>query len=110
MSLAGKQNTSQYHRIQASVSRQAAVCCGSKEHELRQRHLDAAKRHEEMAHHLAKVEGLLEAAGVEAESIERSFGIADGSLFTLTDAQRAVIFHALRQAYLAGREAEMWSH
>jgi hypothetical protein len=99
MSLAGKENTSQYHRIQASVSRQAAVCCGSQEHELRQGHLDAAKRHEEMARHLAKVEGLLEAADAEAQAIARMCLITD-----------PVVIAALRQAYLAGRAAELRSH
>ena len=99
MSLAGKQNTSQYHRIQASVSRQAAVCCGSAEKELRQQHLDAAKRHEDMAQHLAKVEGLLEAADAEAQAIARMCLITD-----------PVAIAALRQAYLAGRAAELRSH
>ena len=99
MSLAGKQNTSQYHRIQASVSRQAAVCCGSAEKELRQRHLDAAKRHEEMARHLAKVESLMDAADVEAQAIARMCLITD-----------PVAIAALRQAYLAGRAAELRGH
>lgn len=99
MSLAGKQNTSQYHRIQASVSRQAAVCCGSQEHELRQGHLDAAKRHEEMARHLARVEALLEAADAEAQAIARMCLITD-----------PVVIAALKKAYLAGRAAELRSH
>jgi hypothetical protein len=99
MSLAGKQNTSQYHRIQASVSRQAAVCCGSAEKELRQGHLDAAKRHEEMARHFAKVEGLLKAADVEAQAIARMCLITD-----------PVAIAALKNAYLAGRAAELRSH
>lgn len=99
MSLAGKQNTSQYHRIQASVSRQAAVCCGSAEKELRQRHLDAADRHEAKARHLARVEALLEAADVEAQAIARMCLITD-----------PVAIAALKNAYLAGRAAELRSH
>lgn len=99
MSIAGQQNTSKYHRIQASVSRQAAACCGSAEKELRQRHLDAAKRHEDMARHLAKVESLLEAADVEAQAIARMCLITD-----------PVAISALRQAYLAGLVAELRSN
>jgi hypothetical protein len=99
MSLAGKQNTSQYHRIQASVSRQAAVCCGSAEKELRQRHLDAAKRHEAQARHLARVEALLEAADAEAASFAHMYGLTD-----------PVAIAALKSSYLAGRAAELRSH
>lgn len=96
MSLAGKQHTAQYHRIQASVSRQAAVCCGSAEKELRARHLNAAKLHEAQAVYLKSVETLLEAARVEADDIAAQFMIAD-----------PLIIAALRQAYLAGRAAQI---
>lgn len=99
MSLAGKQNTSQYHRIQASICRQSAACCGSEERELRQQQLDAAKRHEAKAQHLARVEALLEAADAEAQAIARMCLISD-----------PVAIAALRHAYLAGRAAELRSH
>ena len=52
-----------------------------------------------MARHLAKVEGLLEAADVEAQAIARMCLISD-----------PVAIAALRQAYLAGRAAELRSH
>ena len=97
MSIAGKQNTSQYHRIQASVSRQAAASCGSQEKELRARHIAEAEAHEAQAQHYARVEKLAERAKSEAKRL------ADDAEQFLHGTTTPMLLTLLERAYLAGR-------
>jgi hypothetical protein len=64
-----KQGTSEYERIQASVSLQAAACCGSEETELRDMHRKEADLHMARYRSLREVEAIVDQALVVADEL-----------------------------------------
>ena len=64
-----KQGTSEYERVQASVSLQAAACCGSAETELREMHRKEADVHMQRYRSMREVEAIAEKALTVADEL-----------------------------------------